>query len=445
MLVWRTIHHRQAPRNVIVFLLDTVRRDALGCYGYPLDTSPNIDMLAADGVRFDRAVSTSGWTLPAIASLMTATWPTIHGAMGKGAVLTPIRPEIPVAAEVFRKAGYATIGVANAAFVSPMVGMDRGFDVFDHRYSYNWNARDADETVDLAIAELRKHKSRRGFYFIHLFDAHLDYGAPPEYTARFTGGRNEPPIPLTLQAVQGLLTGPDGSGPPAAEDIQYVRATYDAEIAFADAHVGRFIKELKAQGLYDRATIVITSDHGEEFWEHNGFEHGHTLYAELVMVPLIVKTPSDTDLGGRVVSSQVRLLDVMPTAFEILGLKPPATFEGVSLMPYIRGERKDDLLALSESTLYGPELLALRGPRYTYILPKNDADTAEGELFDWRDDPHETTNLAEDLPDIAQELKTELLKMYDANTSVARNLSKRVKVNLSPRHIQQLRSLGYIR
>ena len=434
-----------APPTVVVFLLDTARRDAFGCYGHPDDPTPNIDALAADGVRFDEVVSTSGWTLPAVASLMTGTWATIHGAMGRGVRLTPIRPELPMAAEVLKEAGYETVGFANAAFVSPMLGMDRGFDLFDHRYSYNWDTRKADVTVDGAIAELRKRRSKPCFYFIHLFDAHLNYGAPAAYTDRFTGGRNHPPIPLKLEDILDLQTGPERRDAPAPDDIRYVRGTYEAEVAFADANVGRFIDQMKKLGMYDRSTIVVTADHGEEFWDHGGFEHGHTLYNELVMVPLVIKPPAALRPAKRVVDSQVRLLDVMPTVFEILSLEKPPSFEGVSLVPYMAGETNEDLDALCESTLYGPMYIALRGPRYKYIQPL-DADGDEtGALFDWRADPAEKTDLAASLPDVAREMKTELLRWSTENAARARNMSKLKVVDLSPARIRQLRSLGYIR
>jgi arylsulfatase A-like enzyme len=442
---WKLYRSGPVPPTVVVFLLDTVRRDALGCYGHPADPTPNVDAVAADGVRFDQAVSTSGWTLPAVASLMTGTWPTIHGAMGRGVSLRPVRPELPMAAEVLKEAGFGTVGFANAAFVSPMVGLDRGFDLFDHRYSYNWDARDADETVDAAIEQLRRRKSKSSFYFIHVFDPHLDYGAPADFTDRFSGGRSRPATPLTMEDILDLQTGPDRRDPPVADDIEYVRNMYEAEVAFTDANVGRFVDELKALGLYDKCTIVITSDHGEEFWDHGGFEHGHTLYDELVVVPLIIKPPAEIEPSIRVVAAQVRLLDVMPTVFELLSVAKPESFEGVSLMPYMKGDVGSDLLALCESTLYGPRYVALRAPRYKYIHRLEGEGNGEGELFDWRDDPGETKDLASELPEIARQLRSELITMYNGNAARAKGMSMPKVVDLSPARIRQLRSLGYIR
>jgi arylsulfatase A-like enzyme len=434
-----------APPTVVVFLIDTMRRDALGCYGHPANPTPNIDAVAAEGIRFQQAISTSGWTLPAVASLMTGTWPTIHGALGRGVWLTPVRSELPMAPEVLRTAGFETVGFANAAFVSPMVGMDRGFDLFDHRFTYNWDTRKADETIDAAIEQLRDRRSKPAFYFIHLFDPHLDYGAPEAYTRRFTGGRSEPPTPLSLEDVLELQTGPQRRDPPVEADIRYVRGTYDAEVAFTDANVGRFIEELKSLGLYDAATIVIVADHGEEFWEHGGFEHGHTLYDELVHIPLIIKPPAASGMGARVVTSQVRLLDVMPTVFELLSVEKPESFEGVSLVPQMRGEASEDLTALCESTLYGPSYLALRVSEYKYIHRLEENGPGEGALFNWKMDPGETTNLADQMPGVARELRAELVRLYTRNIDRAKGMSKPKPVDLSPKRIRELRSLGYIR
>jgi arylsulfatase A-like enzyme len=438
--------NRPRPQsNVFVLLLDTVRQDALGCYGHPADPTPRIDALTADGVRFDQAISTSGWTLPAVASLMTGTWPTIHGAAGKGVKLSSIREELPTAAEVLREAGFETIGIANAAFVSPMVGVDRGFDVFNHRYSYNFDARRADETISIALDEIRQRRSKSGFYFIHLFDAHLDYDPPAGLAGKYTGGRREPAPPMTAHMVHELQRGDDGDEPPTAEDVNYVRGLYEGEVSFIDGQVGRFIDELKSLDLYDSATIIITSDHGEEFWEHGGFEHGHTLYDELVLVLLVIKFPVTVETGARVVQSQVRLLDVMPTVFEILGVESPKSFIGKSLMRLVRGETTKDYPAFLESTLYGRPRIAMRGRRYKYIMEIARDGSSKGELYDWREDPLEKRDLSSEIPDLRAQLQEELAGFKREAAAVAAGMSQLNFVDLSPERIQQLRSLGYIR
>jgi len=432
------------PDNVVVFVLDTLRKDGLGCYGRAAGPTPTIDALAADGVRFDQAIAPSGWTVPSVASLMTGTWPTIHGAMGKGTRITPIRPELSLATQLFKQAGYDTVGFGNAAFVSPMIGIDRGFDLFDHRYSYNWDTRRAGETIDAALAQLRERTSRSSFYFIHLFDAHLDYNPPDEYATRHVGARRDPPLPVDQTAVLAMGTGEDGNGPPTIEDREYLRGLYDAEIDFIDDQVGRFIDELKALGLYDRTTIVITSDHGEEFWEHGGFQHGHSLYDELVHIPLLIKFPAALGLTGRNVESQVRLIDVMPTLFEVADVEPQDSFLGESLLPYSRGEVEKDLPAFCESTLYGPSLIAMRDTRYKFIQELTPAGIGASVLFDWRADPGETRDLSGEAPDARDRQQSRLMEFHSGIVERAKSLPENEPMNLHPDRIKQLKSLGYI-
>ena len=442
---WTRQGQPETKPNVFVIVLDTVRQDALGCYGRQAGPTPQLDSLASDGVRFDQAISSSGWTLPAIGSLMTGTWPTIHGAMGDhGTTLTPMRSETPTAAELFKEAGFGTVGFANAAFVSPMLGMNRGFERFDHRYSYNWDVRRADETIDAVISELHKRRDRSSFYFIHLFDAHLDYDPPGPLATRYTGGRNSPAPPLSMPKIKALGRGADAKEPPSDTDAAYVRSIYEGEIDFIDQHVGRLIHEIKVLGMYEQATIVVTSDHGEEFWDHDGFEHGHTLYDELILVPLIIKLPDSVKGTNPVVTPQVRVLDVMPTIFEIHSIDKPESFVGRSLLPLARGESSEDLIAFSESTLYGPPKISVRGPQYKYIemLQKG---AARGELYHWGNDPGETTDLSSQHPEIARRLRDQLHAHQQKNLFLSKSMSKLRPVDLDPKHIQQLRSLGYIR
>lgn len=430
--------------NVVLIVIDTMRADAAGSYGNPRRPTPRLDAIAATGVRFTQAISTSGWTLPAIGSLLTGAWPTIHGGLGQNTVLTPLREELPTAAQVLKEHGFNTLGFANAAFVSPMLGFDRGFDVFDHRHAFNWEIRRADETINDALAHLREHRSEANFIFIHLFDPHLDYDPPPGYGTKYTDGRMDPPPPLTLQKCQALQTN-EGEDPPQPVDIAYVRAVYDAEINFTDWAVGRLVDELQQLGIYDDTTLIVTADHGEEFWEHGGFEHGHTLYDELIRVPLILKPSVHVAPVRRVVESQVRLIDVMPTVFDLLDIEPPPSFVGQSLMPLVMGETDADRVAFSESTLYGGYLVARRGERYKYIVDIAPGSQVPPELYDWRADPGETNNLLAALPDVAAQMRAELSGFYNEMALRAKTMSQPELKDMSPQTIESLKSLGYIR
>ncbi len=440
--VWRLEGGPQSTVRLVV--LDTVRLDAFGCYGAGHNPTPHIDALAADGVRFDMAISTSGWTLPSIGSLMTATWPTIHGGLGQGERLSPLRAEVPSVTEILKANGYDTFGFANAAFVSPMLGFDRGFDVFDHRHAYNWQIRRADETVHSALNAIRGLQSKRSFVFLHIFDAHLDYDPPPGYASKYTKGRTEPQPPLSWDKCMGLRTD-DGRAPPAPEDVAYVKGVYEGEVNFTDAQMGLLVKELKTLGLYDKTMLIVVSDHGEEFWEHRRFEHGHTLYDELIRIPLILKLPAALEPVRRTVEDQVRILDVAPTILDILGIEPPESFAGRSLMPLIAGQIDEERMAFSESTLHRANKLALRGKGYKYVLDLKPNARVPEELYDYRADPGETENLLAALPDVAMELRTQLLEFHDSLSDQAETMSHPEVMDMTPNTIERLKSLGYIR
>jgi len=435
-----------SPRRAVVILVDTLRYDSLGCYGAPLDPTPNIDALAGQGVRFEQAISSSGWTLPSVASLLTGTWPSIHKALGKSTRLTPISADVPTAAEVFSEAGFGTFAVANAAFLSPVLGLDRGFDVFDHRPAFNDRIRRATASVDTALAMLSDHQDQSLLLLLHLFDPHLDYDPPPKFAARFIGDQRDPPLPISAEDCSSLL-GPAG-GPPSSEDQGYVTAAYQAEVAYVDQALGRFFDGLRELGMFDDSWIILTADHGEEFWDHGGFEHGHTLYDELVRVPLIIRPPVGTDRQLDVVESQVRVLDVMPTLFDAFGEVQPQTFAGSSLIPVMGGTDRNDRIAFIESTLYGADKVAFRNRRYKYVRNRGLKARVPEELYDWRTDPGELHNLIDARPDLAQELRADLEAFNLAiEDDVARTGTGGVE-DISPATIesyeQSLKSLGYM-
>jgi arylsulfatase A-like enzyme len=434
----------ESKKNVILVIIDTVRGDALGCYGNPLNPSPNIDAVAADGIRFDQAISSSGWTLPSVASLLTGTWPTIHGGMGKITKLTTIRDELPTAAEIMKDAGYRTFAFANAAFVSPMLNLDRGFDLFDHKYTYNDNYRRANETIAAVIPILKKNRSNANFIMIHLFDPHLDYGAPPPYRFKYTDGRDTPVAPLDLDACLDLQQD-DGDSPPSQQDIRYVKNVYMGEINFVDSQIGVLMDQLHALDMYDDSMIIITSDHGEEFWEHGKFEHGHTLYDELVHVPLIIKYPIDIIPALKTIDTQIRLIDIMPTVFDWLNIEKPELFIGESLTPLVMGGEGGHRGAYCEGTLYGKNKIAWRGPRYKYILELFRNVEPVEELYDWQNDPGESNDLSGTLPEQAEKMRGELIRFFMDITKRADGMSQPSQVDLSPDRIEMLKSLGYIR
>lgn len=435
--------------SLIVFLIiDTVRWDALGCYGREGARTPHIDALAEEGVRFEQAISSSGWTLPSVASMLTGTWPALHKATGKAtgraAQLTPITDDLPTAAEVFDQNGYATLGVVNAAFLHPLLGINRGFDRFDHRAAYNDKIRRADETVEVALQAIGEQGGSGMFALLHVFDPHLDYDPLDEFREPFAGGRTEPKR-LTMQMCR--VMGAAAGGTPEDEDLRYMRGLYQAEIAAVDAAVGKLVDGLKKLGVWDRTTLVLTSDHGEEFWDHGGFEHGHTLYDELIHVPLAIRLRPDRPRTTAVVKNHVRTIDIMPTLFELSGIEQPKSFEGSSLLPLIDGATTDvPRPAFSQSTLYGNDKISWRTNRFHFIFDQKRNSTRPIELYDWTVDPYERNDLTEKMPEQVTRMKNRLSVFYGDLKRRAKSISTPKFEDMTPAAQQareQLESLGY--
>ncbi|MFT7667405.1 MAG: arylsulfatase A-like enzyme [Planctomycetota bacterium] len=431
---------------VVVVIVDTLRQDALGCYGNETAQTPRIDQIAAEGVRFDQAISASGWTLPSVASILTGTWPSMHKALGKASRLTPITNDLPVAAEVFRKAGYGTLGFANAAFLSPLLGLDRGFDLFDHRHAYNQEIRRADATVDDALLAISERPAEDLFLLVHLFDAHLDYDPPDGYIKPFVGARRDPAPPLSMAECMGLR---EDKASPSAANLEYIRGLYQGEVAFVDRAIGRLVDGLTELNRWDKTTLVLTSDHGEEFWDHGGFEHGHTLYDELVRVPLIVRTPQSSGNSTHSTERMVRTIDIMPTLFELSGVKSPASFEGKSLTGSLQegGTPHRVLPAFSQGTLYGAEKLSWRTERYSLILDQAQKGPDAVELYDIQKDPLQLQNIASQEPQVAQELSAALGRFLNKMLARAKTISTPELKDMGPttikKYVESLDKLGY--
>ncbi|MFH1312553.1 MAG: sulfatase [Candidatus Eisenbacteria bacterium] len=384
--------------NLLIIAVDTLRPDHLGCYGYERNTSPNIDGLAAGGVLFESAVSQSPWTLPSFATTLTSLYPTQHGAgfiePGVGSYGRRMRTVFPPLAMVLLKHGYATGAIINAPALAVEFGVDRGFEFYDT--TPRWVARIADGTTADALKWLDENKDVPFFAFVHYFDPHLDYEPPAPYDTLFDPGyRGRIGKIFDRETYESLKVGLSREGDPAADaDWNHVRALYDGEIAFTDVAVGDLLKGIEERGLKDNTLIVLLGDHGEEFFEHRGFEHGHTLFDELIKVPLIFSLPGVVPENTKV-GEQVRLLDVMPTILDILGITATTHLEGVSLEPLItgRGEAEPSKVGLlppkfaySESMLYGAEKKSLTA--YPWKLIYNTV-TGEEMLLNLAADPGE--------------------------------------------------------
>jgi hypothetical protein len=312
--------------NVVLISIDSLRADHLGSYGYPRATSPTLDALAAQGVRFSHAVSATSWTLPSHMSMLTGRYPLAHGVLED----TDRLPDgIPTLAESLQGAGISTGGIVSMQFVGSSYGFGRGFDYYDDHTIPAKNEVDAlrDEPApkveELALRFLGDHQQRRFFLFLHFWDVHYDYVPPPPYDTMFD------------PTYRGSVTGENFLDNPAvykgmpAADLAHLLALYDGEIRWVDDHIAHIVAALDALGLADRTAIIVTADHGDEFFEHGFKGHRRTLYDEVVHVPLIMRIPGQ---ASAVVDTPVSLVDLMPTILELTGVPAPAGLDGTSVM-----------------------------------------------------------------------------------------------------------------
>ncbi|HKX45255.1 MAG TPA: sulfatase, partial [Planctomycetota bacterium] len=294
------------PRAIVVISLDTLRADHLGCYGYARPTSPNIDALAAEGVLFERAISQASSTLPAHRALFQSREASLAGGAE------------PTLAELLGRAGFRTVAFTGGGNVSAAFGFGRGFE------RYVEDPRGFAHAFDAVELWLREHAGERFFLFLHSYDVHAPYDPPPPFDSVFYPDYAGP---LTGRETRALLRslaprGEHASSAPARrldeEDERKLVALYDGGILYADQFVGRLVLLLRELGIDDETALVLLSDHGEEFWEHGSVLHSHSLYQELVHVPLIFSLPGGRAAGARVAET-VRLIDVAPTLLELLG------------------------------------------------------------------------------------------------------------------------------
>ncbi len=398
------------PRtNVVLITVDTLRADRVGAYGYAKARTPNLDGMAASGVRFEKAFSPVPITLPSHACMLTGTYPMRNGMHDfSGNRLDPAQPTL---ATVLKAEGYATGAVVGAAVLDRRFGLNNGFDFYYDNFDFNRMLetnldameRPGNLVMDQALAWLRKNSSRRFFLWVHLYDPHHPYN---------------PPAPYNTQLADA----------------------YDGEIAFTDAQVGRLLRYLKLGGLLSKTIIVLAGDHGEGLGEHGEKTHGFFIYNSTLHVPLLMKLPAGTAGGKRLVADAVSLVDVMPTVLEALRLPVPSQVQGRSLLPLLKARSEADASPLyAESYLprlhfNWSELRGIQSGNYRLI------DGPKPELYDLSRDPGETQNLHQQKPAVAEELRAQLgsvIQKYSAGGETAQQTS------LDPAMAERLQALGY--
>ncbi|HUG53910.1 MAG TPA: sulfatase [Vicinamibacteria bacterium] len=377
-----TVRNEDAPL-AIVYLVDTLRADHTSPYGYHRDTTPELTAFARDSVLFEQAIAHASWTKPSVASLFTSLLPGRHRAVQ---LRDSLDPGLVTLAEMLQTRGFATgAAVANSVIYTAGTNFDQGFDFFaglhgaDDRPS---KVVEAGPVVDAALGWIEERRGFPNFLYVHTMDPHVPYTPPPPFDRRYEP-RPTPDHPGTDPRF-------DFKEP---LDLERLIAQYDGEIAYGDQEFGRFVRELKARGLYDRALIVFTADHGEEFNDHGKWLHGRSVFDELIRVPLVVKFPGQRGAGRRV-AQQVQMVDILPTVLQELGLPVPTppVITGHPLQAVVAGPTPEPP-AVSEISHRGFVAHGMRTGRDKYIRRFS---PEEDELyFDLTRDPGETVNLIE--------------------------------------------------
>jgi arylsulfatase A-like enzyme len=404
--------------NVILIIWDTVRAASLRLYGHHRPTTPNLERLASRGVTFDRAVSTTSWTLPAHVSMFTGLLPHETSANWD----TPFDGARETLAEVLAERGYVTGAfAANVLYVQWENGLDRGFSRFeDYRITpgqvflstglgrriasgrHGWGTgllfRLADYTeflgrkraddVNRAFGDWVAHRGERPFFaFLNYYDAHLPYVPPEPFAGRF--GRPRPATGL-VERVRREWAG-QGYWDIPPEAIAAEIAAYEESIAYMDDRLGALMEDLDARGELDNTLIILASDHGEEFGEHGDFEHGTNLYMEQIHVPLVVVFPEHVPAGIRI-ADPVSIRDIPATVTDLLGLADSVSFSGSSLALRWNALPDTPRTVVAELTpgLRPNQLMCAAVARRHHLIRNTDRST---ELYDWIADPGERLNI----------------------------------------------------
>ncbi len=424
--------------NVVLVLMETLRPDHLGCYGYRRATSPNLDKLAAGGAVFENAFAQSSQSLISAASVFTGLYPPSHGVTRADQRLSP---GIPTLAGELKARGYKTAAFTSGFFLNRSFGLDSGFGEYDDSKDFGTLA----DVVPGAVKWLRANKDRKFFLLVHGYDAHAPYRAPKEFLSKFGGAYSGPlaGVPLDYNLADRIW----GDGiyedfhlkkkvaSLEKRDVDFIVSQYDGAVLYADDRLGVLLGELQALGLKDKTIVLFMSSAGEALMDHgtiiSSFHGG--LYDEGIHVPFIVSVPG---AAARRVKGTVQLVDVLPTVLGLLGYPAPASAQGASLKPALEGEARPEraVFAQTLSLKTGAPYVGIR--RYPWKLFLEDGAY---ELYDLAADPAEKLNAALRFPEELGAMKAELDRMIKAMPRRKPGRSRRPMAVVAER----MKTLGY--
>jgi arylsulfatase A-like enzyme len=462
---------------VLLIVMDTVRVDHVSCYGYQKQTTPHIDRFAQDALLYKNAYATAPWTLPSIASILTGTYPGHHGAHRVTTShsyypANKLRDAYPTLPEILKESGYTTAGVVSCEWLTASFGLNRGFDHFNDRipsyfftlstfgilqfsnhffplkdylfFNGYYGQRIAHQINKAALSWLRSSGENQPFFlFLHYFDPHHPY--LPE--AFGTAGEL---IPDTIRHryllnsanyvdVEGKIINSvlQGEKPLLRDEHSFLLSNYDRDITRLDQKLGNLFAALKEMNLYEKTLIIITSDHGEAFGEHNLMLHGRALFNNNLHVPLLIKYPFDDNRTG-VTDYPVSLAGIVPTLLSYLSIEIPDSIQG---SPFSQ-KNKQLLIAQNfhdpHSKEFPHDLISIQHNHYKYIEARGGKD----HFYNLKDDPGETRNLISAADPEKNNLR-DLLTFYTNQLKLAEQKDDPAAVDTKT--LQNLKALGYIR
>lgn len=446
--------------NVILFSIDTLRADGLSCYGNPRITSPNIDALSKESILFQNVLAQSSWTLPSHMTMFTSLYPSVHGCITSPMWTKSIESlddywiTLP---EILQSFGFTTAAFTDGKLLGPTFNFDQGFEICDD------SGGGIEKISRKAIQWLENYSSKSPFFlFLHCYDVH-HYRPPKNLENMFAESYEGKLLKLrkTGNALETRVTS-NAFYHLSKNDITYLQALYNAAIYLTDREFGKVLNYLKRNDLYKDTIIIVTSDHGEEFWEHRGTGHGMSLHQHQLKVPLIMKSPTFSH-SGRNIQEWVGIIDIVPTILDVLGIPIPNEFQGISLSSLIEKKiYKERTFGAEASHLGNQKCLIYKGnsllfnqfppigeeifnwKRFLYIW-RNIMLFSENELYNLFMDPYEKINIISKEPELVDKMKIVLLNQINNNLTISTKNSLSKKIELDKKTKEHLKSLGYIK
>lgn len=336
-IVWFSGCQAKRDPNVLILVIDALRPDHLGCYGYALDTSPAIDALARRGVLFEDATSLSSYTRAAVPSIFASVHPGAHGVLSQGRKVEILSDEYKTLAETLKERGYATAAFTPNPSLQRAFNFDQGFDLYDDDFQFDVKGNQDFETAsrinERVLRWLQANREKPFFAYLHYRDVHAPYVPPPPYDRMF----DKPAAGRPLTEGEYKTQPPDIRKPRRFRDLDSYVEQYDGEIRYTDDHLAKLLEALSKDGLLENTMIFLTADHGESFLEHGSWTHGSGLYEELTRVPLLLVLPGEKYAGQRV-KAPVQTTDIYPTVLALLDVEAPPEVQGKNLFDAIEGK-----------------------------------------------------------------------------------------------------------